>query len=66
MKAIDIVRDCNRRMALANTLISTNYDLSVVLWKEAFDRKNALIEATIQASHIRYTTGLPADLRIGL
>ena len=66
MKTLQIVEDCNRRMLLANSLIQTNYDLSVVMWREAFDRKNATIEAAMQAYSIHHTTVYPADLRVEL
>lgn len=64
MKAIEIVRDCNRRMALANSIIETNYELSVVMWQEAFQRKAAVIDAAIQLKGLRYTNCGSVDLRL--
>lgn len=66
MKAIEIVQDCNRRMALANSIIDTNYELSVIMWQEAFQRKTAVIDAAIQLNGLHYTNCGSVDLRLEL
>lgn len=64
MKALQIVQDCNRRMALANEIIETNYELSVVMWTEASQRKTAVIDAAMQLNNMHYTNCGSADLRL--
>ena len=66
MKHDEIIADCNRRMKLADKMMTTNYELSQVIWWEAFQRAGAAIEAKLQERNMHHTTGYPADLRIEL
>lgn len=62
----EIITDCNRRMELANKITDANgdYELSRVMWIEAFHRKGAAIEAHLQEINMKYTNCGSTDLRL--
>ena len=60
----EIIEDCVRMMDRANVIAPVNSELSHEIWWNAYNRYSAALAARLQSYNMRYTTGLPADLRI--
>lgn len=60
----EIIEDCVRRMDRANVIAPVNSELSHEIWWNTYNRYSAALAARLQSYNMRYTTGLPADLRI--